>query len=152
MLLFNIDSHFIKIMSALLLVHVLPQSFHRLKWSWWRHQMEALSALLAFCEGNSPVTGESPHTGQWRGAFMFSLFCAWTHGSANLRDAGNLRLHRTLSWRHGDVNHTVVLDTTLYNQLIYYCLHFSRNKFIKTWIPWMNHMGCVIPRTIVPHH
>ena len=26
--------------------------------SWWRHQMETLSALLAICAGNSPVTGE----------------------------------------------------------------------------------------------
>ena len=28
--------------------------------TWWRHQMEALSALLAFCAGNSPGTGEFP--------------------------------------------------------------------------------------------
>ena len=28
--------------------------------SWWRHQMEAFSALLAFCAGNSPVPGEFP--------------------------------------------------------------------------------------------
>ena len=27
--------------------------------SWWRHQMETFSALLALCAGNSPVTGES---------------------------------------------------------------------------------------------
>ena len=27
---------------------------------WWRHQMEAFSALLALCEGNSPVTGAFP--------------------------------------------------------------------------------------------
>ena len=27
---------------------------------WWRHQMEALPALLAICAGNSPVTGEFP--------------------------------------------------------------------------------------------
>ena len=26
----------------------------------WRHQMEIFSALLAFCVGNSPVTGEFP--------------------------------------------------------------------------------------------
>ena len=26
--------------------------------AWWRHQMEALSALLTICAGNSPVTGE----------------------------------------------------------------------------------------------
>ena len=28
--------------------------------AWWRHQMEAFSALLALCAGNSPVTGEFP--------------------------------------------------------------------------------------------
>ena len=28
--------------------------------AWWRHQMEAVSALLALCAGNSPVTGEFP--------------------------------------------------------------------------------------------
>ena len=38
--------------------------------SWWRHQMETFSALLAICAGNSPVPGE----GQWRGALMFSAF------------------------------------------------------------------------------
>ena len=31
------------------------------KWQkWWRHQMEAFSALLAMCAGNSPVTGGFP--------------------------------------------------------------------------------------------
>ena len=29
-------------------------------YAWWRHQMETLSALLAICAGNSPVTGEFP--------------------------------------------------------------------------------------------
>ena len=28
--------------------------------TWWRHQMETFSALLAYCAGNSPVTGEFP--------------------------------------------------------------------------------------------
>ena len=28
--------------------------------SWWRHQMETFSALLALCAGNSPVSGEFP--------------------------------------------------------------------------------------------
>ena len=29
--------------------------------TWWRHQMETFSALLALCEGDSPVIGEFPH-------------------------------------------------------------------------------------------
>ena len=28
--------------------------------SWWHHQMETFSALLALCAGNLPVTGEFP--------------------------------------------------------------------------------------------
>ena len=44
--------------------------------AWWRHQMETFSALLAFCAGNLPVTGESHHRGQWRGAFMYCLIYA----------------------------------------------------------------------------
>ena len=28
--------------------------------SWWRHQMEAFSVLLAICAGDSPVPGEFP--------------------------------------------------------------------------------------------
>ena len=28
--------------------------------TWWRHQMETSSAILALCAGNSPVTGEFP--------------------------------------------------------------------------------------------
>ena len=28
--------------------------------TWWRHQMEIFSALLAVCGGNSPVAGEFP--------------------------------------------------------------------------------------------
>ena len=28
--------------------------------TWWRHQMETFSALLAICTGNSPVNGEFP--------------------------------------------------------------------------------------------
>ena len=28
--------------------------------SWWRHQMETFSALLAICAGNSPISGEFP--------------------------------------------------------------------------------------------
>ena len=40
---------------------ILVQEFQvdRLE-SWWRHQMETLSALLAICAGKSPVTGEFP--------------------------------------------------------------------------------------------
>ena len=45
----------------------------------------------------SPVN--SPHKGQWRGALMFSLICAWINEWVNNREAGDLRRHRA----HNDV-------------------------------------------------
>ena len=47
---------------------------------------------------NVPLCGEftgdnSPHKGQWRGALMFSLICAYIKGWANNREAGDLRHH-----------------------------------------------------------
>ena len=62
--------------------------------SWWRHQMETFSALLALFAGNSPVTGEFPHKSQWRGALGFSLICTWINGWVTNREAGDLRRHR----------------------------------------------------------
>ena len=37
----------------------------------------------------------SPHKGQWRGALIFSLICAWINGWVNNREAGDLRCHRS---------------------------------------------------------
>ena len=54
----------------------------------------------------SPVN--SHHKGQWRGALMFSLICAWTNGWVNIRDAGDLRCHRA----HYD---DTVMEYTIYD-------------------------------------
>ena len=45
----------------------------------------------------SPVN--SPHKGQWRGALMFSLICAWISGWVSNHEAGDSRRHRA----HNDV-------------------------------------------------
>ena len=37
----------------------------------------------------------SSHKGQWRGALMFSLICAWTNDWTNNRDTGYLIRHHT---------------------------------------------------------
>ena len=62
--------------------------------TWWRHQIETFSALLALCAGNSQVRVNSPHKGQWRGALMFSLICVWINAWVNNPEAGDLRRHR----------------------------------------------------------
>ena len=41
-----------------------------------------------------PWPVNSPHKGQWRGAFMFSLICAWINAWVNDRKDGDLRRHR----------------------------------------------------------
>ena len=76
-------------------------------WSWWCHQMETFYVLLALCEGNSSVTGEFPHKGQWHGTLMFSLICAWTNGWANDQDTGDLICRRP----HYDVT---VMSTSIW--------------------------------------
>ena len=55
--------------------------------------METFSTLLAFCSGNHRSTVNSQYKGQWRGALMFSLICAWTNSWTNNGDASDLRCH-----------------------------------------------------------
>ena len=63
--------------------------------TWWRHQMQTFSALLALYMGNSstPLV-YSPRKGQWRGALMFSVICARINGWVNSGEACDLRRHR----------------------------------------------------------
>ena len=70
----------------------------------WRNQMETFPRYWPFVRGihRSPV--DSPHKGPVTRTLMFSLICAWTHGWANNRDAGDLRRHHA----HHDV--TVMQD------------------------------------------
>ena len=81
-----------------------PECEHHL--SWWRHQMETISALLALCPVNSP------HKGQWRGAWMFSLICTRINGWVNNGEAGDLRRYRA----HHDV--TVMYRGKIVTQFI----------------------------------
>ena len=72
--------------------------------TWWRHQMEIFSALLAPCEGNTPVTGEFPSQRPVTRGFDFFLWSAlWIKGWGNDRDASylrRLRAHYSSLWRH----------------------------------------------------
>ena len=92
-----------------------------LRRQWWRHQMETFSALLTFCAGTSPGTGNSTHKGQWRGSLMFYLICTWINSWVNNGGAGDLRPHRA----YYDV--TVIwwnqyLTTTKHNKLYIICI------------------------------
>ena len=56
----------------------------------------------------SPVS--SPHKGQWRGAWMVSLICAWINPWVNNGEAGDLRRHRA----HYDISVMVYTWCKLY--------------------------------------
>ena len=62
--------------------------------SWWRHQLEFVSASLAFWVGHTLVTGEFPHNGKWRGTLIFSLICVRINGWVKNHEAADLRRHR----------------------------------------------------------
>ena len=51
--------------------------------TWWRHQMETITAALAICAGNSPVACEFP--AQWPVTRSFDVYNG---------EAGDLRRHR----------------------------------------------------------
>ena len=96
---------------------------HDLHYAWWRHQMETFSALLAICAGNSSVTS---HKGQWHGALMFPLICAWINALVNNRDAGDLRRHRA----HYDVTAMVPWGSFIYMYISY---EFWADLFTLSW-------------------
>ena len=62
--------------------------------SWWRHQLEKNPRYWPFVWGIHRAPVNSPHTGQWRGALVFSLICAWINDWVNNGEAGDLVLHR----------------------------------------------------------
>ena len=75
----------------------------------------------------SPVN--SPHKGQWRRAFMFSLILAWTNGWANNRDAGDLRRHRrnydvtvmnaSAVWKTAQISNSTITPDTCSSSMRY---------------------------------
>ena len=88
--------------------------------------METFSALLAICEGNSPITGEFPAQRPVTRGFNVSLICAWTNGWVNNRDAGDLRRHRA----HYDV--TVMWIRVLVYVALDWVHRWSRSKIITS--------------------
>ena len=60
---------------------------------WWRHQMEAFSALLAIYAGNSPVTGEFPAQRPVTRNFDVFFDLRLNKSRANNHETGDLRRH-----------------------------------------------------------
>ena len=77
----------------------LPKHILLNRFSWWRHQMETFSALLALCAGTSPVTSEFPAQSPVTRIYEVSFDIRLNKCLKNNREAGDLRRHRLL-WRH----------------------------------------------------
>ena len=92
-----------------------------------------------FVRGIHRSAVDSPHKGQWCGALMFSLICAWTNCWENHQDACDLRSNRS----HYDV--TVMIRK--YYQLHMVCwnlvalTHWSFKKIPVI----LTHCGLVMP-------
>ena len=106
----------------------LPLPDCQARWfSWWRHQMETFSALLAFCAGNSPVTGEFPSQRPvTRGFDVFFDLCP----NKGLSKQWWGKWFETLSyslWRHSNVRITTGPWTTFFPLFLH-------------WLRW-SHLG-----------
>ena len=74
----------------------------------WKH----FPYYWPFVRGIHRSPANSLHKGQWRGALMFSLICAWVKAWVNNREAGDLRLAPSRSfWRHcNPTKHLCICD------------------------------------------
>ena len=97
--------------------------------TWWRHQMETFSALLAICAGNSPVPGEFPSQRPVTRSFDVPLICVWINGWVNNREAGDLRRYRA----HYDV--TVMARDTIPCHGRYLLAFLNFNSRVLRYVP-----------------
>ena len=102
--------------------------------SWWRHQMETVSALLAFCAGNSPVTGEFPAQRPVTRSFdVFFDLRLDQQLTKQWRDRW-LEIPSRSLWRHCNM-----LGTTIAEE------HHDRKKYMQLWNQhwWLSTAGHV---------
>ena len=85
-----------RVTKVYLTCHVLAAK----QFTWWRHQIQTFSALLAICAGNSPVPGEFPTQRPVTRSFGVFFDLRLNNGWANNGEAGDMRRYRA----HYDVN------------------------------------------------
>ena len=88
----------------------------------WKH----FPRYWPFVRGIHRWPVNSPHKGQWRGALMFSLICAWTNSWANNGHASDLRRHRA----HYEV---ISMKTILNNFMSINCEFHKVMKYTANW-------------------
>ena len=109
----------------------IPFSGTSLVLSWWRHQMETFSALLAICAGNSPVPGEFPTQRSVTRSFdVFFDLCLNKRLSKQWWGWWFETLSRWL-WRHRNVSTASDKEAILNNR----CKRISRVDYGRQYSP-----------------
>ena len=112
------------------------QPFTALSVSWWHHQMEIFSVLLAICAGNSPVTGEFPAQRPVTRSFhVFFDLCLNKQFCKQLRGWWFERPSYPL-WRHYDVKlnwvpSVIVSKINHYSCLPHLCIKIHPKLFCE---------------------
>ena len=123
----------------------------------WKH----FPRYWPFVRGIHRAPVNSPHKGQWRGALMFSLICAWKNGWVNNREAGDLRRHRvhydvTVTWYYQQLwgnarsfrnsDQLVLTGGAIY--IYMYMYEKSRRGALPHKMEFKNHETCGITQNI----
>ena len=100
-------------------------------YTWWRHQMETFYALLAFCAGNSPVTGEFPSQRPVTRSFDVFFHLRLKNDWVNSRDPGDFWCHSAhydvIVMNFNNIFWKCVLELTHGNPLVSY---YELNKHL----------------------
>ena len=110
--------------------------------TWWRHQMETFSALLAISAGNSLVTGEFPSQRPVARSFDVSLICALNKRLSKQSWGWWFEMQSRPLWRHrneltlwGRDKMATVSQTTLSNAYSLMKMLWFRLKFHWSLFP-----------------
>ena len=114
--------------------------------SWWRHQMETFSALLAICAGNSSVSGEFPAQRPVTRSFDVSLICPLNKRLSKHSWSWWFETLSRLFWRHrNDENiHTHSIRTHQHSPSANSQIHtvlYMIYELQDLWILWCDHPG-----------
>ena len=114
----------------------------------WKH----FPPYWPFMLGINRSLVNSPHKGQWRGALIFSLICAWINNLIYNREAGDLRCHHAHydvivmkyhpQWQWQTQGSVIVLQVCLgwFVKVIKWCV---KNK-IMHGLPWIMILKIII--------
>ena len=108
--------------------------------TWWRHQMETFCALLAFCAGNSPVTGEFPSQRPVMRSFdvLLHLHLNKRFSQPSGRRWFDAPLHWL--WRHCNASYLILVDAP--NVELIWLLHARKSTKRDQWITLIPSSSC----------